>query len=51
MLTVYHAVGGALIKRGEPAAMKDAVWLDLVNPTKDEDLLVERDVVDLGPHA
>jgi magnesium transporter len=42
MLTVYHTVGGALVKRAEPAAMKDAVWLDLVNPTKDEDLLVER---------
>ena len=42
MLTVYDVAEGALIKRDASAAMKAAVWLDLLNPSKDEDLLVER---------
>src|SRR5262245_19420128 len=42
MLTVYNAVEGALMRRDEASAMAGAVWLDLVNPSKDEDLLVER---------
>src|SRR6478672_1434593 len=43
MLTVYDALEGALIKREGPAPITHAaVWIDLLNPTKDEDLLVER---------
>jgi magnesium transporter len=43
MLTVYDAVEGVLIKHEGPAPVTPAaVWIDLLNPTKDEDLLVER---------
>jgi magnesium transporter len=42
MLTVYSAVEGALLRRDDASAMAGAVWLDLVNPSRDEDLLVER---------
>ncbi len=43
MLTVYDAVEGALVPR-DPAAgvSKTAVWIDLLKPTKEEDLQVER---------
>jgi magnesium transporter len=41
MLTVYEAADGALIKRDGPVSSK-AVWIDLLNPTKDEDLAVEQ---------
>ncbi|HZC79334.1 MAG TPA: hypothetical protein VE258_16385, partial [Ktedonobacterales bacterium] len=43
MLTVYDAMEGALIKREGPAPITPAaVWIDLLNPTRDEDLLVEK---------
>ena len=43
MLTVYDAADGVLITRERPAAINDGtVWIDLLNPTKDEDLLVEQ---------
>jgi magnesium transporter len=43
MLTVYEAAEGVLIKREGPAAIAPAaVWIDLLNPTKEEDLLVEQ---------
>jgi magnesium transporter len=42
MLTVYDAVNGALITREGPAAMNAAVWIDLLNPTKDEEQQVEQ---------
>jgi magnesium transporter len=43
MLTVYDAADGALVPR-EGAREIDgaAVWIDLLNPTKEEDQLVER---------
>src|SRR5215475_11294848 len=42
MLTVYEAVEGVLIKReGSAPISPAAVWIDLFNPTKDEDLSVE----------
>jgi magnesium transporter len=42
MLIVYDAVEGVLIKHEGPAPITPAaVWIDLLNPTKDEDLLVE----------
>src|SRR5262249_32993497 len=43
MLTVYEAVEGVLIKReGSAPISPAAVWIDLFNPTKDEDLSVEQ---------
>ena len=42
MLTVYDVAEGALIKRDAASVTKAAVWIDLLNPSKDEDLLVER---------
>jgi len=43
MLTIYDAAEGMLIKHeGAAPITPAAVWIDLLNPTKDEDLLVER---------
>jgi magnesium transporter len=42
MLTVYDAAGGALVARGGAQVNGATVWIDLLNPTKDEDRLVER---------
>lgn len=43
MLTVYEAVEGVLIKHEGPGPITPAaVWIDLLNPTKDEDLSVEQ---------
>jgi magnesium transporter len=43
MLTVYDAAEGVLIKRESGASISPAtVWIDLVNPTKDEDLQAEQ---------
>ena len=42
MLTVYDVADGALTRRDPSAAVSAAVWLDLMNPTKEEDVLVER---------
>jgi magnesium transporter len=45
MLTVYDAVDGALIAReGLPEITGATVWIDLLNPTREEDALVERAV-------
>ena len=43
MLTRYDAIDGVLVKH-ENAAVFEAgtVWIDLLNPTKDEDVLVEK---------
>jgi magnesium transporter len=43
MLTIYDAADGVLIKREGSASISPAtVWIDLFNPTKDEDLQVEQ---------
>jgi len=43
MLTVYDAADGVLLKRDGPDAIgPGSVWIDLLNPSKDEDLLVEQ---------
>jgi magnesium transporter len=43
MLTMYDAVDGALIKREGAAEINlGTVWIDLLNPGKDEDVLVEK---------
>jgi magnesium transporter len=43
MLTYYEAVDGVLVKR-EPTAQVAplTLWIDLLNPTRDEDLFVEK---------
>jgi magnesium transporter len=41
MLIVYEAADGVLVKREGPVAITSAaVWIDLLNPTKDENLRV-----------
>jgi len=43
MLTVYEAVEGVLIKHEKVVPITPAaVWIDLLNPTKDEDASVEQ---------
>jgi magnesium transporter len=43
MLTRYDAVDGALVLQESPTTVEpNTVWLDLLNPTRDEDVLVER---------
>ena len=43
MLAIYDAADGVLIKRdGASSVTPTTVWVDLFNPTKDEDLLVEQ---------
>jgi magnesium transporter len=41
MLTVYDSADGALTKREEACVSPATIWLDLMNPTKEEDRLVE----------
>jgi len=42
MLTVYDSADGALIKREDAAGVTLAtIWIDLLNPTKEEDRFVE----------
>ena len=42
MLTVYDSTDGALLKREDAAGVSLAtIWLDLLNPTKEEDRFVE----------
>lgn len=47
MLTIYEARGSGLIK-ADPGA-SSAVWIDLLNPTKEEETLVERQLGILIP--
>jgi magnesium transporter len=43
MLTVYDAAEGVLVPRSDPQGINDgSVWIDLLNPTKEEDRTVER---------
>lgn len=50
MLTVYDAVDGMLVKRDGPAAITPAtVWIDMFNPTREEDVLVEHALSILVP--
>jgi magnesium transporter len=43
MLTIYDSTDGVLLKRDQATEVTPAtVWIDLLNPTKDEDLYVER---------
>ena len=41
MITAYHAEGGRIIVGGADGASRDALWLDLLDPTADELALVE----------
>src|SRR5215213_10001964 len=43
MLAIYDAADGVLTKRDSASSVTPTtVWVDLFNPTKDEDLLVEQ---------
>jgi magnesium transporter len=42
MLTIYDVANGKLVKRDSGKSGGEPVWIDLVNPTKEEDLDVER---------
>jgi magnesium transporter len=43
MLTIYDSADGVLIKREGAASVSPAtVWVDMLNPSKDEDLLTEQ---------
>jgi magnesium transporter len=42
MLTVYDSARGTLLRRENASVDTEAVWIDLLNPTKEEDLQVER---------
>ena len=43
MLTRYDAADGVLVRHEGPLAFETGtVWIDLLNPTKDEDVLVEK---------
>jgi magnesium transporter len=49
MLTIYDAKGNGLAKRDAPATLEKAVWIDLLNPTKEEEEFVERELGLLVP--
>lgn len=43
MLTIYDTTGNSLLKHNETAPItKDSVWIDLLNPTQEEDNFVEK---------
>ena len=43
MLTIYETRAGALQpQKGKPRITEDAVWIDLLNPTQDEEEKIER---------
>lgn len=42
MLAIYDAQGQGLAKREAPDSCDSALWIDLVNPTKEEEASVER---------
>jgi magnesium transporter len=43
MITIYDAVGGRLIARGEMGDLSnDSVWIDLLNPAENEDKAIEQ---------
>lgn len=49
MLTIYHARGGALVKAETEMAAAEAVWIDLLNPVRAEEELIERQLGILVP--
>src|SRR3990170_5772224 len=43
MLTIYEAKSGALVpQKGNPRITEAAVWIDLLNPTQEEEGKIER---------
>jgi magnesium transporter len=43
MLTIYNTVDGVLIKQEAALSIGDhTIWIDLLNPTRDEDLFIEK---------
>ena len=49
MLTIYHARSGGVVKAEGESAISEAVWVDLVCPSRSEELLVERHLGILVP--
>src|SRR5258705_6632876 len=49
MLTIYDAKGNGLAKREGPGTLEKAVWIDLLNPTKEEEEFVEHQLGFLVP--
>src|SRR5918996_1920324 len=41
MLTIYHARGQGLVKSEDPGTCAQAVWIDLLNPSKEEERFIE----------
>ena len=44
MLTIYDRSGQGLRRQDTPTACAQAVWIDLLNPTKEEERFVEKEV-------
>lgn len=44
MLTVYDAAGQGLARRADTGVCRGAMWIDLLNPTRDEELFIEREI-------
>ena len=43
MLTIYEAKSGALVpQKGSPRITEGAIWIDLLNPTREEEGKIER---------
>ena len=42
MLTIYHAREGGLVKTEGENAISEAVWIDLLHPSREEERLIER---------
>ena len=43
MLTIYETQSGALLpQKGQPRISEQAVWIDLINPTPEEEKKIER---------
>jgi magnesium transporter len=42
MLTIYETRSGALVsQKGQPRVNEETVWIDLINPTSDEEKIIE----------
>ena len=43
MLTIYETRSGALVpQKGQPRINEQVVWIDLINPTPEEEKKIER---------
>src|SRR5688572_1809720 len=50
MLTIYETPAGALVsQKGQPRISEQAIWIDLLNPTPEEEKRIERALKLNGP--